>query len=136
MSLDLTKELSNMSNCKQCGKVVPQKEGKRERKFCSDTCRQKNWQDKKAKTKPLEEGKLYSWVGGQLIEAELPNIPLVNFTAPTLKSYDSGKINRSILDEVGQWVGVDPNYPKRNEGESGLDYKIRCSEYSESKKNQ
>ena len=29
--------------CVQCGEIVPQKEGCKEKKFCSDTCRTKWW---------------------------------------------------------------------------------------------
>lgn len=95
-----------MSNCKNCGKEVEQKQGRRKREFCSDTCRQKHWQAKKTKTPPLEEGKIYSWVGGQLIEVELPNIHIAQ----------SNSTQKQVASE---------KYPGRKEGESVIDYKIR-----------
>ena len=41
--------------CLNCGDPVPQTPGKRERKFCSDECRQKKWQkDQQAVRKQLK----------------------------------------------------------------------------------
>lgn len=34
----------NKKPCEFCGKPTPQVEGRRAKKFCSDSCRQKNWQ--------------------------------------------------------------------------------------------
>ena len=34
-------------NCKNCDKEIEQKEGKREKSFCSDNCRAKHWQKQK-----------------------------------------------------------------------------------------
>jgi endogenous inhibitor of DNA gyrase (YacG/DUF329 family) len=35
----------DLKKCLKCGKEVPQTEGRRERKFCSEACRQKKWQE-------------------------------------------------------------------------------------------
>lgn len=78
-----------MSTCLNCPKEITQTEGKRSRKFCSDSCRQQYWVKSK-KAKPLlEEGKLYSYVGGQLIE----------FVKPNKDAYDGAIINRFVLEE-------------------------------------
>jgi hypothetical protein len=41
--------------CVFCGKPAPQVEGRKPRKYCSDTCRQKDWQQKKNPLK-MEKG--------------------------------------------------------------------------------
>lgn len=35
----------SLKKCLNCAKEVPQTEGRRERKFCSEACRQKKWQE-------------------------------------------------------------------------------------------
>ena len=37
--------LSMGTVCRQCGKPVPQNPGRKEKKFCSDTCRARWWND-------------------------------------------------------------------------------------------
>ena len=39
--------------CKECGEILSQKEGKRKREFCDSTCRSNFWQKEKRKKKSV-----------------------------------------------------------------------------------
>ena len=39
------RSISNTGNCKSCGRLIMIKKGHRPRQFCSDTCRQRWWND-------------------------------------------------------------------------------------------
>jgi len=51
------------------------------------------------------------------------------FAKSNKKSYDGTKNTRILSDEAGQLPSPTYDLPIRIEGESGLDYKIRVSEY-------
>lgn len=47
----------NTKPCAFCGKPAPQVEGRKPRKYCSNTCRQKDWQATNKKVEPKTEEK-------------------------------------------------------------------------------
>ncbi len=57
-----------MSKCEyfDCKNEVTQTQGRRPRKFCSDSCRQKDYVKKKKLKPTIEEGKVYSVKDGKL----------------------------------------------------------------------
>jgi hypothetical protein len=114
-------------NCLNCSTKIFQKEGSRERKFCSDSCRASFHQ--KNNKKPLRDKVPPKWVYDYfkknpdeltktlgINDITVP-VPKITFSKTTPESYNGNK----------------KDVPKRLEGESIIDYRIRIIELEEKK---
>ena len=57
----------------------------------------------------------------------------IEYTPTTHESFDGEKVNRAILDEIGVYPAIDPNFPVKTDKETSFEYRIRCAEYNEAK---
>lgn len=107
-----------MAKCKECNKEVKQSEGKKIKLFCSDSCRQKNWQKEKKSKKqmkciPIEEWNDVEARVNKLTAIEnfdsglLPNVHKVEFFV------DEQGNKTPVTKELIQWFfdGVNSNNP-------------------------
>jgi hypothetical protein len=88
-----------MTLCLNCQKEVEPKEGKRAKKYCSDTCRATHYQ----KTHPKGEKKYVLMKTHQKVLEELKELrSKVRFASETTDSYDGKPDTGLKLDEAGQ----------------------------------
>ncbi len=106
-----------MGKCLYCEKEVSKKEGKKERKFCSDTCRQKHWQkSKKQETRKVilieDENGTWKTSDGKtcrLIWADDENLRDKITASPIPENgFDSEKKKDTFVDEFSQYEIVEP----------------------------
>lgn len=124
-----------MSNCIQCGKEIKQKEGARERKFCDNKnkCKQA-YHNKNVKKPKYVLFKSFKSLKDELDAVKEENQTLrskIEFKVADKSAYDGKKIERPILDEVGLWENAPDDFPKKQNGESSIEYRLRVAEWNE-----
>ena len=100
-----------------CSNEVVNKEGKRARRTCSDSCRQKLWQKNNTKHRfikvPIDEWELLM---SERASASMPRLPEIRTTPPFFK------------EQVAQ-AALDKEFRTRRDDESGMDYRIATEEW-------
>ena len=131
-----------MAKClnESCSNEVVNKEGKRARRTCSDSCRQKLWQKNNTKQRfikvPIEEWEklMAKSEGNALLQKAIvaivkPEKKEMAFTTVSDDAYDGKKGQVIALDEFGQTLQAKKEFRPRRDDESGMDYRIAKSEW-------
>jgi len=108
-----------MNECLNCQNPVEQKEGRRKRLYCGDTCRvQFNRKKNGKKIRWIEIGKYEKLKAELEQERQSRSNPFINaargrdengvnqdeiLLAPPLESFNNKKLDRLVLDETGKW---------------------------------
>lgn len=113
-----------------CKKLVEQKDKVKPKIYCSPACRQKIHRSK-MKCIPIDE---YEKLLAQIAENNKPkNKKRILAERNKINPIDEKHKQSQPISENDCFM-PDPNYPVKKQGESGMDYKIRVTEYLENKK--
>lgn len=133
-----------MSNCKQCNKPIEEHTGRNKRKYCSVDCRTIYLNANKKKDRAMVKLKTHEAVLKEnaalkdLVAELRKNNPVLDrgemsFLKPKKPALNGHSAKVNIMDEVGQTVAIDPDYPVRTSKETPFEFRIRCAEYDEKK---
>lgn len=115
-----------------CSNEVVNKEGKRARRTCSDSCRQKLWQKNNTKQRfikvPIDEWELLM---SERVSASMSRLPETRTTPLFFKEKEEGRRPTGNPEQKAFLDGLmeEKIFRPRRDDESGMDYRIATEEW-------